>query len=88
MTDGDREIAPGDAASEEQTEPISARVVDRVAAESGRAPTELSPLYESVDPDALDAVVESSETTISFAYAGQLVTIRGDETIETTPVEE
>lgn len=43
---------------------------------------ELPPLYEAVDPDALNAVVSGlSEGQVEFPYAGYDVTVYGDGTI-------
>jgi hypothetical protein len=60
----------------------STAVVETVAVALDRAATTLDPLYESVDPDALDALVRSSEpparyVTVSFGFAGQQVTVHG-----------
>lgn len=38
-------------------EPITELVIDAVAAVSGQDPLDLPPLYEAVDPDALELVV-------------------------------
>lgn len=64
-------------------EPISQRVVFAVAEQADVEPNELPPLYDSLDPDALDAVVRSSDADleISFSFAGHRVEIGGDETI-------
>jgi hypothetical protein len=60
----------------------SVRVVQRVARETGRDATELPPLYDAVDPEALDAVVESVATTsVKFRYADHDVWIDADGTV-------
>ena len=43
-------------------------------------PTALSPLGETVDTEALDALLESAQTEVSiqFRYAGLLVRLRSD----------
>nr|WP_162562671.1 HalOD1 output domain-containing protein [Salinigranum rubrum] len=41
---------------------MSREVLDRVAPTIGRAVTQLPPLYEAIDPDALVALVDSVET--------------------------
>ncbi|MDR9431077.1 MAG: HalOD1 output domain-containing protein [Natronomonas sp.] len=61
----------------------SERIVRTVATEADSDPVELPPLYDAIDPDALDALVDRmSNGTVSFAYAGYEVTVRGDESID------
>ena len=50
----------------------SFRVVRSVAATTGRECDELRPLYDVIDPDALDALVGGSEAAprIEFRYEG------------------
>jgi hypothetical protein len=60
----------------------SVRVVRRVARETGRDVVELPPLYDAVDPEALDAVVDSVATTlVKFRYADHDVWIDADGTV-------
>ncbi|MFC6964796.1 HalOD1 output domain-containing protein [Halocatena marina] len=71
-------------------ESITSAVVSRIAASTGRDETELPPLYETLDPDALDELFCSSTAnmaTLSFKYAGQQVTIHSDRTIHLAPQE-
>jgi hypothetical protein len=65
----------------------SEAVVHAVATVTGTDPTELEPLYATVDPDALDTIVETDgdeeepiahPTTVSFALEGHHVTVRAD----------
>lgn len=63
---------------------ISATVVAVVARDKGVEPTDLPPLHGAVDPDALDAVVEtgSEDSTVffvEFEFADRIVTIEGTE---------
>lgn len=38
--------------------------------------TDLAPLHETVDPDALDALFEEQETgQVTFRYAGRIITV-------------
>lgn len=60
----------------------STAVVETVAATTGRDPMTLEPLYERVDPDALDALVnpngsnlDSQDVTVSFSFADHSVTV-------------
>lgn len=57
-------------------ESVSVRVIERVAAHAGDDSLDLPPLYDAVDPDALDALVATmAEGTVSFAYAGNEVSV-------------
>ncbi|UWG48500.1 Uncharacterized protein HSRCO_2231 [Halanaeroarchaeum sp. HSR-CO] len=65
-----------------ETTPTSLAVVAATATVSNVETTDLDPLFESVDPDALDALTTSQdrETTglrISFDYEGRTVTVDG-----------
>jgi hypothetical protein len=58
----------------------SAAVVEAVAEASGTEPLALPPLYDAIDPDALDALfgpssggTQSTVGTIEFVYAGTTV---------------
>lgn len=58
----------------------SEKVVKAVAAKTGTDPLELPPLYETIDPDALDALVESSgerSLQLEFQFAGRHVVVDG-----------
>lgn len=51
----------------------SAVVVELVAEVTGRAPTDLEPLQQSVDTDALNALFDSAEASqldVTFTYEG------------------
>ncbi|WP_080508297.1 HalOD1 output domain-containing protein [Haloparvum sedimenti] len=55
------------------------RVTRRVAEETDVDALDLPPLFDAVDPDALNALVASMETgEITFAYAGRSVTVTAD----------
>lgn len=61
-------------------------VTDAIATVTGTPPLGLQPLYESIDPDALDRILEAgsaspsgrSTLTVSFRHAGCAVTITAD----------
>ena len=61
------------------------RIVTEVAARSDADPTELSPLFDAVDPDALAAVFAPTEGgaaragRVEFSYAGYDVTVVFDD---------
>ncbi|WP_458188212.1 HalOD1 output domain-containing protein [Haladaptatus sp. NG-WS-4] len=63
---------------------MSYRVVVAVADEAGTRTIDLPPLYESIEPDALDELVErgDSNLVVSFPFAGHEVVVRGDGTVE------
>ncbi|MFB6192015.1 MAG: HalOD1 output domain-containing protein [Haloarculaceae archaeon] len=73
--------------------PLSATVVETVASISGTDADELDPLYEAVDPDALEDLFDPVGTApavggVWFHYAGFRVTIRTEGEIEITPARE
>lgn len=64
--------------------PPSTGVVETVSRAVDRDPNALEPLYESIDPDALDAIVGSlnsrrarEDTTVSLVFAERRVTVSG-----------
>jgi hypothetical protein len=61
----------------------AAAVVEAVATAEGWAPADVpEPLYESVDPDALEALVASVDRgRITFTYLGYEVTVDADGTV-------
>lgn len=60
----------------------SQMVVERVAACEGVDHTDLVPLFDAIDPDALDDLVEQnggeSVLEVTFNYHGYDVTVTGD----------
>jgi predicted DNA-binding ArsR family transcriptional regulator len=55
---------------------VSERVIRKVADVTNRDPVELPPLYHSIDPDAVNKLVDSlSSGTIHFTYANQEIEI-------------
>jgi hypothetical protein len=59
------------------------RVIERIATHSNTDPMELSPLYEVLDPDALDELIMSmSDGELSFTYEGYPVSIDCDGEID------
>jgi len=66
-----------------ESTPPSIAVVRTIAVALGCEPTALEPLYESVDPDALDRLLQPSgssaapgDLTVTFAVADRQVTVR------------
>ncbi|MFC7202548.1 HalOD1 output domain-containing protein [Haloferax namakaokahaiae] len=67
----------------------SVRVVQAVAHEESIDPLDITtPLADVIDPEALDALVESdrSLSTISFRYSGYEVTVYADGGVSTNPL--
>jgi len=70
---------------------ISTQIIEAVAETTGVDPLELPPLYETIDPETLNALVTDSEfgqsgslNIVRFAYAGYMVAVYGDQTVEVT----
>lgn len=66
-------------------EPVltSEAVVERIANREGVDPLELSPLYEAIDPDALDSLTtpggeSGSRLQIEFSYHGYELRVTGE----------
>lgn len=73
-------------------EPVTAAVVRGVATVMNTPPTELQPIYETVDPDALDLVFdstpgnpESRDISVTFRFNECEVRVHATGTIEITP---
>lgn len=61
---------------------VAENVVQSVAASAKTDPVELPPLYDAIEPDALDAMVHRmSNGEVCFSYAGHKVTVRNDGTV-------
>ncbi|MFO7927219.1 MAG: HalOD1 output domain-containing protein [Halobacteriota archaeon] len=78
------------------TDPTTA-VIETVSAAADREATELEPLYDAIDPDALNALVRSEVPTdhdatveISFRFAERRVTVHntGEIEVRSTPARE
>lgn len=72
--------------------PVSERVVEAVAQEIKKEPTELEPLYHSVQPKRLDemfpAPVAASDDSVrqfTFTYEDHIVNISHDGTVDVYP---
>lgn len=62
-----------------QNGPVCERVVCAVANANGVDTTDLEPLYDSIDPEALDALFKPGvDGTVRFAYEGCDVVVHGD----------
>lgn len=70
----------------------STAVVESVAEAVDRETTDLDSLYDSLDPDALDALVgadrtprDRADTTVSFTFAGRRVTVHSSGEVVVDP---
>ncbi|MUW13526.1 hypothetical protein GJ633_01835 [Halorubrum sp. CBA1125] len=95
--DRSEEFSDGDIEAHAQydwstTSPSDA-VVDTVASVVSGGPTSFGPLYDRIDPDALDSLVQSTGTgrtadgiRVSFSLADRLVTVHSNgEVVVRTP---
>lgn len=71
---------------------VSEEVIFTVAETVGRDPTEVEPLYDVVDPDALDTLLQSwrdaparSGGRVEFRMEGCEVTVRANGEVDVTP---
>lgn len=86
------EVTTGSVTNVCQSGPITDTLVATVAEAKGVDPLDLEPLYESVDPDALNAMFHPSGTPpsasmeIRFSMADCDVVVRGDGEVVVTPV--
>jgi len=60
--------------------PLSERIVKEVAREEDAAPNELEPLYDAVNPDALNQLFKSQQHSgmVVFPYMGYEVFVTSD----------
>lgn len=73
----------------EDIEPVSLQTIRKIAAEEGVEPTELPPLHDTIETDALDALFASAEHAsgrVEFTYSGYNVSIDGENHIHVEPV--
>jgi len=68
--------------------PPSTAIVQAVNTSADRPVADLPPLYEVVDPDALDALFadDGAFGVVTFEYAGHDVTVRADGTVEVAEI--
>lgn len=66
----------------------SIAVVQTVAAYSGKPVTELPPLSDSVDPDALDKLMARGNVEVTFLYHDYKIKVRAGEEVILHPADE
>lgn len=87
-------MGPRNRSPPREGEPVSSTIVRQVAAHEGVDPTDLEPpLYDVVDPDALDALLDSSRTNaesfslcVEFDYHGYEISVQQDGEFQLTSV--
>jgi len=73
---------------------LPAKIATAVAAQEGVAPSELRPLHDVLDPDALTQFCKSigdvspQSGHVSFHYCGYDVTVTGDGSVEVTSTDQ
>lgn len=65
----------------ETGEQLSLEIVTAVAAKTGREPSEMEPLHNVVDTDALDRLFRGANGRVSFPYEGYHVVVEADGTV-------
>ena len=64
-----------------QAESVTASVVEKIANAEGVGEYDIAPLFESVDPDALETIFDDAESaehvTVEFEHCGYQITIDG-----------
>lgn len=77
-----------------RTGPVSQRVISAVAELTGTDPVALEPLYDAVDPDALDALFATGQgrsqrasRRVEFSYNGCDVEVSADGAVRATRAE-
>lgn len=70
--------------------PVSVSVVEAIAEERNADPLDIEPLWNSVDPEALDRLITAADgdLSVSFTVDDCLVTVRNDGTITTRTASE
>ncbi len=66
----------------------SERVIHAVADREGVSPLDISPLFDAIDPDALDRLYapDRAGATVEFQYAEYQVTVTDGGHVELTPL--
>ena len=63
-------------------------IIERVATLEDTSPMDLPPLYDTIDPDRLEGLLESDGVTVTFHYCGYQVVVGSDDTLIITEDEE
>lgn len=69
-------------------EPVSSRILAAVAEKEGVDEVELeTPMYEVIDPDALESLFRDTRGTVIFEYLEYEVKVDHDHTVEVFPLD-
>ena len=74
--------------------PPSHKVIAEIARRTDVAPTELPPLHDVINPDALDTLFQPTpnagrmDGTISFEYSGYEITVHADGFVDVTSLDQ
>lgn len=61
---------------------VSSGIVDAIAAHADTDPLDMEPLYNVIDLEALDSLIEcGTDVRVSFEYANHTVVVDGDATV-------
>lgn len=80
-------MAPPQSVKQMCDEPVTVQIIERIADREQLDPRDLDrPLYDAVDPDALDALFrcDDADVTVEFRYLGYRVVVDGEGEIEIT----
>lgn len=69
----------GDMSELQPQEAVSTTVARRLASTLGKSPVEMTPLAESIDPDALDKLFQNGDTDVEFRFEHEGATVRVSE---------
>ncbi|NKE38065.1 hypothetical protein GWG54_20180 [Natronococcus sp. JC468] len=64
---------------------VTSRIITAIATETDESPLDLPPLYKTIDPDALESLLTSTNTPqfqVSFVYCGYQIHVYKDGTID------
>lgn len=79
-------VSPHDADADADT--LTERIVEATTDVAGTDALDLPPLYDAVDPDALEALYDRDGVDgpeVAFSYADCGVTVHGDGSVSVTP---
>lgn len=83
--------APSIALQDHTTQDVTQQVLTAIATREGTSPVDLDqPLYDAIDPDALNALFSGPTPPVSvqFTYLGYEVVVRGDGTVDVTDADQ
>ena len=73
------------APSSEAPDPVTIRIITEIADEKGIDQAEMPPLYDTVDPNALENLFRDGSGKVTFEYADHIVEVDHRLAVEVTP---